>query len=345
MRLVLKLAGIGLVSGPNSAKIRVKVFMSTSSSTGPWLKKKKYGDGETDLEWTTTDSSFELTVPVGYYSGPPDFSYTEFPITIPYLPGGNLTIQLDGSEAGNNIRFSVGGVYLTKPTINGYQDVINIDNSARDADSDIELSFGDSPYTANALANILNILSDGSDNLTTEWATAQFTGEFLSVIAMDYALAASLPRLLARGTINVPKDSIVPAAFLNPNGIPMIFNTWDWNLYDDEVDVSIKITLHLFQTLTNLGDVLVLEGLVDAQVIVAPREMGGGTRLLACSRGSCDGVDCHVFLQQIQVGGRQQGHLNASGETSGIGHMLCLQDRLLVDFRQTVNKVIGKSEK
>ena len=238
MRLVLKLAGIGLVSGPNSAKIRVKVFMSTSSSTGPWLKKKKYGDGETDLEWTTTDSSFELTVPVGYYSGPPDFSYTEFPITIPYLPGGNLTIQLDGSEAGNNIRFSVGGVYLTKPTINGYQDVINIDNSARDAESDIELSFGDSPYTANALANILNIISDGSDNLTTEWATAQFTGEFLSVIAMDYALTASLPRLLARGTINVPKDSIVPAAFLNPNGIPMLFNTWDWNLYDDEVDVG-----------------------------------------------------------------------------------------------------------
>lgn len=238
MRLVLKLAGIGLVSGPNSAKIRVKVFMSTNSSTGPWLKKKKYGDGETDLEWSTTDSFFELTVPVGYYSGPPDFSYTEFPITIPYLPGGNLTIQLDGSEAGNNIRFSVGGVYLTKPTINGYQDVINIDNSARDAESDIELSFGDSPYTANALANILNIISNGSDNLTTEWATAQFTGEFLSVIAMDYALTASLPRLLARGTINVPKDSIVPAAFLNPNGIPMLFNTWDWNLYDDEIDVS-----------------------------------------------------------------------------------------------------------
>lgn len=273
MRLVLKLAGIGLVSGPNSAKIRVKVFMSTSSSTGPWLKKKKYGDGETDLEWTTTDSSFELTVPVGYYSGPPDFSYTEFPITIPYLPGGNLTIQLDGSEAGNNIRFSIGGVYLTKPTINGYQDVINIDNSARDADSDIELSFGDSPYTANALANILNILSDGSDNLTTEWATAQFTGEFLSVIAMDYALAASLPRLLARGTINVPKDSIVPAAFLNPNGIPMIFNTWDWNLYDDEVDVSM---VSIPSSEIQIVDETITQ-LTDEQAAAYTGGTGGGT--------------------------------------------------------------------
>lgn len=259
MQLVLKLAGIGLVSGPNSAKIRVKVFMSTNSSTGPWLKKKKYGDGETDVEWVTTDSYFELTVPVGYYSGPPDLSYTEFPIILPYVPGGNLTIQLDGSEAGNNIRFSVGGAYLTKPTINGYQDVINIDNSARDSEEDIELSFGDSPYTANALASVLNIMSDGSDNLTTEWATAQFTGEFLSVIAMDYALGVALPRLKARGTINVPRDSVVPAAFLNPDGIPMLFDTWDWNLFDDEVDVNMtsipaaEVTIDT-ETITQLTD-------------------------------------------------------------------------------------------
>ena len=32
----------------------------------------------------------------------------------------------------------------------------------------------------------------------------------------------------------------------------------------DEVDVGIEIALHLPQTLANLGDVLVLEGLVDA---------------------------------------------------------------------------------
>lgn len=273
MQLVLKLAGIGLVSGPNSAKIRVKVFMSTNSSTGPWLKKKRYADGETDLEWVTTDSYFELTVPVGYYSGPPDLSYTEFPIILPYVPGGNLTIQLDGSEAGNNIRFSVGGAYLTKPTINGYQDVINIDNSARDSEEDIELSFGDSPYTANALASVLNIMSDGSDNLTTEWATAQFTGEFLSVIAMDYALGVALPRLKARGTINVPKDSVVPAAFLNPDGIPMLFNTWDWNLFDDEVDVNMTSIPAAEVTI----DTETITQLTDEQAAAYTGGTGGGT--------------------------------------------------------------------
>lgn len=47
----------------------------------------------------------------------------------------------------------------------------------------------------------------------------------------------------------------------------------------DEVDSGIQITLYLFQTLADLGDVLVRKGFVDAQVVVAPREMGGGTRL------------------------------------------------------------------
>ena len=42
----------------------------------------------------------------------------------------------------------------------------------------------------------------------------------------------------------------------------------------DEVDVCIEVTLYLLEALANLGNVLVLEGLVDAQVVVTPREMG-----------------------------------------------------------------------
>ena len=42
----------------------------------------------------------------------------------------------------------------------------------------------------------------------------------------------------------------------------------------DEVDVGVEVALYLFQTLTDLRDVLMLERLVDAQVVVAPGEMG-----------------------------------------------------------------------
>ena len=72
----------------------------------------------------------------------------------------------------------------------------------------------------------------------------------------------------------------------------------------DEVDVSIEIALYLLQLLANLSDMLVLERLVDAQVVIAPREVGSGTRFLTGTCGTCDGVDGNVLLQQVQVSGR-----------------------------------------
>ena len=64
----------------------------------------------------------------------------------------------------------------------------------------------------------------------------------------------------------------------------------------DEVDVGVKIALNLLERLADLGDVLMLEGLVDAQVVVAPGEMGGGSRLLACASTARDGIHGHTSL-------------------------------------------------
>ena len=108
----------------------------------------------------------------------------------------------------------------------------------------------------------------------------------------------------------------------------------------DEVDVGIEIALHLLQRLTNLGDVLVLEGLVDAQVGHAPREVGSGTWLLAGTRRACDGVDGNVVLEQVQVSCRQQSNLDGGGEAAGIGHMLCLHNLFLIYFWQAIDIVM-----
>ena len=51
----------------------------------------------------------------------------------------------------------------------------------------------------------------------------------------------------------------------------------------DEVNVGIEISLNLLQTLANLSDVLVLEWLVDAQIVVTPREVRCSTWLLTCT--------------------------------------------------------------
>ena len=108
----------------------------------------------------------------------------------------------------------------------------------------------------------------------------------------------------------------------------------------DKVYIGIEIALNLFQRLTDLSDVLVLERLVDAQVVVAPREVGRGPWLLTSACRTCDGIDGYIFFQQIEIGSRQQGHLNASSETAWISDMLGFLDVLLVNLGQTVNIVV-----
>ena len=68
--------------------------------------------------------------------------------------------------------------------------------------------------------------------------------------------------------------------------------------------------------------------------------MGGGAGLLACTRGARNGVDGHVLGEQSHLGSRQQGHLNGCGKTSGVGHVLRLDNLGLVDFRQSVDVVV-----
>jgi len=66
----------------------------------------------------------------------------------------------------------------------------------------------------------------------------------------------------------------------------------------DKVDGCVERALHLFQRLLYFGHVLVLKGLVYAQVIVAPREVGGGTGPLPGTGRAGDGINSHVLCQQ-----------------------------------------------
>ena len=108
----------------------------------------------------------------------------------------------------------------------------------------------------------------------------------------------------------------------------------------DEVNIGIEITLNLLQTLANLGDVLMLEGLIDAQVVVAPREVSGSSGLLTSASRTCDGINSHILLQQIEICCWQQCNLNTGGKASRIGYMLSLHDVFLVDLGQTINIIV-----
>ena len=68
--------------------------------------------------------------------------------------------------------------------------------------------------------------------------------------------------------------------------------------------------------------------------------MGGGTGFLTGTSGTRDGVDCDIFLQQVEVGCGQQSQLDGSGKATGIGYVLSSDNIFFVDFRQSVDVVV-----
>ena len=114
----------------------------------------------------------------------------------------------------------------------------------------------------------------------------------------------------------------------------------------DEVEGCLELAvarelLHLAKTLAYLRHMLVLEGLVYAHIVVAPREVGGGTRLLSGTRRTRYGVHRNVVVDNSEFGSRQESELYACGKASGISHVLRLGDSVVIDFGQTIYVVVA----
>ena len=114
----------------------------------------------------------------------------------------------------------------------------------------------------------------------------------------------------------------------------------------DEVEGCLELAiarelLYLAKTLAYLRHMLVLEGLVNAHVVVAPREVSSGTRLLSGTRRTRYGIHGNVVVEQAELGSGQQTQLYTCGKASGISHVLRLGNSIVIDFGQTINVVVA----
>ena len=113
----------------------------------------------------------------------------------------------------------------------------------------------------------------------------------------------------------------------------------------DEVYLRIEAVLQLLERLLDFGHVLVFEGFIDTQVVVAPTEVARGSRLHARAGAAGDGVHQDVAVQHQVFGKRKQAQLDAGGEATGICHVFRLAGGAAVQFRQTVDEiVVGRSD-
>ena len=110
--------------------------------------------------------------------------------------------------------------------------------------------------------------------------------------------------------------------------------------HGDEVDPALEAVLQLAKALLDLGQVLVREGLVDGDVVVAPAEMGRGRGFDARSRGSRDGVDMQVVVEHQMFRQGQDGQLDAGGEAARVGHVARLHDLLAVQLGESVDEIM-----
>ena len=104
----------------------------------------------------------------------------------------------------------------------------------------------------------------------------------------------------------------------------------------NEKDATIVFGLQLVDGLVNLQQVLVGEGLIDGDIVGAPREMGGGSELLPGTGATGDSVDMYVATDDACLQRRQHGELYAGGETAGVGHTVGMADIAAVNLRQAI---------
>ena len=206
-------------------------------SADRWLKQT--GDG---AEWVDEETYNVFIHQVVQVESPEDWSVENFDaidVNLPPIPvDGTLTITVDNALNGiSTFIFAVGGIFLQQAEVPGYKDTVRIDNGARGEAGEKEMDFGDAPDTTNILQNFSNIITAGASTPTSAWAKGSGTSMALvRLMALDQALSVALPRLKTKGRLNVPAGNFPPFAFVSPEGLTMLPDSWSWRIVDDELD-------------------------------------------------------------------------------------------------------------
>lgn len=120
--------------------------------------------------------------------------------------------------------------------VEGYQANVSIDNGARETANEVTFSLSEGSKAMPAAINFMTGLPllPGS-NSPIKWWGGQ-NQDYLSAMAEDYAMAVALPRMVFKGTLNVPRR-ILP--FLLQRDNTLYFpRTYSYNLLDDELEID-----------------------------------------------------------------------------------------------------------
>ena len=233
--------------------IGLKVEMEgQTSAVGPnyWLVKPATGGRRptSGYMWRNTESSFEedLTTP----SEAEDASDAQdIDIVLPLYREGlrafayakRIKLTIFNPKGLYNIH--VYDVSLVKyEQIKGYEANVTIDNMAREAESDVDLTItaGDlAPAAGNVFMTGLPLRPTDSEVITKWQIENNASQDYLAAMAFDYSRGISLPRMKYSGILNVPGSAtVLPTLFLR-DGTYYFPHTYSYDLYSDEITVEL----------------------------------------------------------------------------------------------------------
>lgn len=259
-------------SGSVEQKVRIQVKLTTSStsyapsstffltesSTTETNRRRDMGHAviqSSGFSWNASAAYIERTLAAPSESPDADVSLLE--LTLPFAEGsrsnypGTVEITIS-APSGNTSTIAVHDAILTKEVeLAGVRHVLNIDNGARGEADDVELDFipevtdiasgglySETGYRSTEALMFMNgSLRDSAGNLLINFRTAQLGSQpYISLMAKDYALDVALPRLVKSGVVNTPLNAgpFLPVRATS-GGMEFVFNTWSWDLYNDEL--------------------------------------------------------------------------------------------------------------
>lgn len=122
----------------------------------------------------------------------------------------------------------------------GYQADVIIGNNAREEASSVELGLTDGstiPAAGYIFMSGVPMTSDLTEAITGWSTTGIRSRDYISFMAYDYSRAIALPRMMYKGSLNVPRVGLLPMLFYR-DGTFYFPRTYSYNLLEDELEID-----------------------------------------------------------------------------------------------------------
>lgn len=225
--------------GRNCAKVVIRIWGSDGNSS-------YYRYLTTAGEFSASETPAVLIA--GGYRQAPEQMAVSIPIysklaSTPFTRIYQVQVTIASVIEDNALCAFIVGDWFVKPQEEnkGFQVTCILNNGARGKDGNVEIVAADNvnkSLEAMLVTNGLLYTAAKGGAPIAQWQSDNVPSlPLLEFLARDYCLSIAVPRLLMEGTMNVPYDTPLPLMYRG-GGLIYWIDTYDWNLVDDAVNIS-----------------------------------------------------------------------------------------------------------